>query len=204
MTSKNVIVDSSELESMNLDWQRRYQGRSKVALLPTSVEQVSAVLAHCNERGLAVVPQGGNTGQTGGSVPVFDEVIINLRKMNKVKGFDDVNGILHAQAGCVLEELEHYCADLGFQMPYTIGSRGSCLLGGNLATHAGGTKMVRHGPLRSNVVGLEAVMADGTIVRDMSAIRKDNSGYDIKQLFVGSEGTLGIITEAALRCPIAA
>lgn len=150
------------------------------------------------------MPQAGNTGQTGGSVPRFDEVIINVRKMNKIQGFDDVNGILSAQAGCILDDLEDYCSVRGFEMPYIIGSRGSCMLGGNLATNCGGTRMVRNGSLRENTVGIEAVLADGTIVRDMSAIRKDNSGYDIKQIMLGSEGSLGIITEAALRCPIKA
>ena len=125
-----------------------------------------------------------------------------MRKMDKILGFDDVNGIVSAQAGCILGNLENYCNVRGFQMPYNIGSYGSCMLGGNLATNCGGTRMVRHGSLRENTVGLEAVLANETIIRDMSAIRKDNSGYDIKQLFISSEGSLGVITAAALRCPI--
>ena len=164
---------------------------------------MSALLKYCNERKLAVVPQGGNTGQVGGSVPAFDEVIINVKKMNKILAFDDVNGILSAQAGCVLEEMHNYVSDLGFDIPYNIGSRGSCMLGGNLATACGGSTAVKHKMLRHNVVGLEAVLADGTILRDMSTMRKDNSGYDLKQLIIGSEGTLGLITEAALNCPLA-
>ena len=135
-------------------------------------------------------------------MPIFDEVILSCKKMNKILDFDNVNGILSAQAGCILEDMSNYVNERGYDMPYNIGSRGSCMLGGNLATNCGGSKFIRYKSLRSNVVGLEAVLADGTILNDMSTMRKDNSGYDLKQLFIGSEGTLGIITEAALTTPI--
>jgi len=149
-----------------------------------------------------VVPQGGNTGLTGASVPVFDEVILSMRKMNQIRAFDPVNGILSAEAGCILQEIDDYVNDRGFEIPHHIGSRGSCMLGGNLATNVGGSKVVRNKSLRANLVGIEAVLADGTILEDMSAMRKNNSGYDLKQLFVGSEGTLGVMTAAAVTCPI--
>ena len=138
----------------------------------------------------------------GGSVPVFDEVIVNVKKMNQILAFDDVNGILSAQAGCILEDMNDYVLERGFDMCYNIGSRGSCMLGGNLATNCGGSKVIRYGSLRSNLVGLEAVLADGTVLNEMSTMRKDNTGYDLKQLFLGSEGTLGLITQAALTCPV--
>ena len=122
--------------------------------------------------------------------------------MNFVGEFDDVNGILSGQAGCIADNLSSYLKRFGHDLPYALGSSGSCMLGGNIATNAGGSKQIRHGSLRSNVVGLEAVLADGTILNDMSSIRKNNSGYDLKQLFIGSEGTLGIITQAAITCPL--
>ena len=121
--------------------------------------------------------------------------------MNKIIAFDDVNGILSAQAGCILEDMSNYVLERGYDMPYNLGSRGSCMLGGNLATNVGGSKVIRYKTLRSNTVGLEAVLADGTILNDMSTMRKDNSGYDLKQLMIGSEGTLGLITSAAITCP---
>lgn len=132
---------------------------------------------------------------------MHDEVIVSVRKMNRILALDDINGILSAQAGCVLENMNDYVLERGFDMPYNIGSRGSCMLGGNLATNCGGSSVIRNGFLRANTVGLEAVLADGTIMNDMSTMRKDNSGYDLKQLMIGSEGTLGIITAAALTCP---
>lgn len=122
--------------------------------------------------------------------------------MNNVQKFDDFNGILSAEAGCIAEDISSHVQGYGHELPYNLGSRGSCCLGGNIATNVGGSKYVKHGSLRQNVVGLEAVLADGTVLNDMSTIRKDNAGYDLKQLFIGSEGTLGIITKAALKCPI--
>ena len=122
--------------------------------------------------------------------------------MNKVLDFDSINGIVSAQAGCILEELNNFVLDRGFDMCYNIGSRGSCQLGGNISSNAGGSKIIRYGSLKSNIVGLEAVLADGTILNDMSTMCKDNTGYDLKQLFIGSEGTLGLITGAAVKCPI--
>ena len=122
--------------------------------------------------------------------------------MNKIIAFDDVNQILSAQAGCILEDMNNYVNERGFDLPYNIGSRGSCMLGGNLATNCGGSKYIRHKSIRDNTVGLEAVLADGTILNDMSTMMKDNSGYDLKQLLIGSEGSLGIITGGAIKCPI--
>ena len=200
--SKRVIRDPFELDIMNTDWTNRWKGNSQLALFPTSTEEVSALLAYCNEKRLAVVPQAGRTGLIGGSIPIFDEIILSVKKMNCVGEFDDINGILSGQAGCIADNLSSYLKSYGYDLPYALASSGSCMLGGNIATNAGGSKQIRHGSLRSNVVGLEAVLADGTILNDMSTIRKNNSGYDLKQLFIGSEGTLGIITQAAITCPL--
>ena len=199
--AKSVVTDTDELDALNTDWTARWKGHSQLALFPQSKQEVAAALKYCNERSLAVVPQAGRTGLIGGSVPIFDEVILSVKKMNRVIHFDEVNGILSAEAGIVMDDMAAYVNDHGYDLPYNLGSRGSCCLGGNVATNAGGSKQVKHGSLRSNIVGIEAVTANGTILNDMSTIRKDNSGYDIKQLFIGSEGTLGVITEAALKCP---
>ena len=147
-------------------------------------------MKYCNERRLAVVPQGGRTGLVGGSVPVFDEVIVNTQRMNNILGFDESYGILSAEAGCVLSELQDFAKARGFEVPLDLGAKGSCFIGGNLATNAGGIKFIRHNSLHANCVGLTTVLADGTVLRDMSALRKDNTGTDLKHLFIGSEGTL--------------
>jgi D-2-hydroxyglutarate dehydrogenase len=179
----------------------KYEGHSQVALKPRSTEQISQLLSHCHSRRLAVVPQGGNTGLVGGSVPVFDEIIINTSSMNKIIDFDPVSGVLTCQAGCILESLDVYLSPLGYTVPIDLGAKGSCHIGGNVATNAGGLRLLRYGSLHGSVLGLEAVLADGAVLDTLSTLRKDNTGYDLKQLFIGSEGTLGIVTQVALLCP---
>jgi len=159
------------------------------------------VLKHANERGLAVVPQGGNTGLVGGSVPVHDELVLSLLRMNKVEHFDARSGIVTVEGGMVLEQLDNYLADQGFMVPLDLGAKGTCTIGGNAATNAGGLRYLRYGSLRGNILGIEAVLADGTVVDSLSALRKDNTGYGLPQLFIGSEGTLGVITRMTLLVP---
>ena len=197
----NIITDSATLEGYNTDWMRKYRGKSTLALRPGSTAEVSAILAHCNARRLPVVPQGGNTGLVGGSVAVDDEIVISLGRMNAVRSVDVDAGHLVCEAGCVLEALQGHVAELGFTMPLDLGAKGSCQIGGNLATNAGGLRYLRYGSLRGSVLGLEAVLADGTVLDNLVSLRKDNTGYDIKQLFIGSEGTLGIITTVAIALP---
>ncbi|XP_057952890.1 D-2-hydroxyglutarate dehydrogenase, mitochondrial isoform X2 [Malania oleifera] len=163
--------------------------------------QVSQILKYCNSRCLAVVPQGGNTGLVGGSVPVFDEVIINMGSMNKVISFDMVSGILVCEAGCILEYLVSFLDGNGFIMPLDLGAKGSCQIGGNVSTNAGGLRLVRYGSLHGTVLGLEAVLADGTVLDMLGTLRKDNTGYDLKHLFIGSEGSLGIVTKVSILTP---
>jgi FAD/FMN-containing dehydrogenase len=179
----------------------KYHGKSKLVLRPTNALEVSKILEYCSERRLAVVPQGGNTGLVGGSVPLNDEIILSLNRMNKIHEFDSISGILTCDSGCILENLSNYLDKKGFIMPIDLGAKGSCHIGGNIATNAGGLRYVKYGSLHGSVLGLEVVTATGKILNLLSNLRKDNTGYDLKQLFIGSEGTLGIITKASILTP---
>ncbi|KAM6357752.1 D-2-hydroxyglutarate dehydrogenase, mitochondrial isoform 2-T4 [Alca torda] len=196
-----VITNPEELKPFNVDWLKSVRGCSKLMLKPQTTAEVSQVLRYCHERNLAVNPQGGNTGLVGGSVPVFDEIILSTVLMNRIISFDKVSGILVCQAGCVLEKLNEYLEEQGFIMPLDLGAKGSCHIGGNVATNAGGLRLLRYGSLRGTVLGLEVVLADGSALDCLASLRKDNTGYDLKQLFIGSEGTLGVITAVSILCP---
>jgi FAD/FMN-containing dehydrogenase len=137
----------------------------------------------------------------GGSVPVFDEIIISTSLMNQIISLDEEAGVLVCQAGCVLEYLDNYLAEKGLMMPLDLGAKGSCQIGGNVSTNAGGLRLLRYGSLHGNILGIESVLADGTVIDCLSTMRKDNTGYDLKQLFVGSEGTLGIVTAVSILTP---
>ncbi|XP_030351982.1 D-2-hydroxyglutarate dehydrogenase, mitochondrial isoform X1 [Strigops habroptila] len=196
-----VITNAEELKPFNVDWLKSVRGCSKLMLKPQTTAEVSQVLRYCYERNLAVNPQGGNTGLAGGSVPVFDEIILSTVLMNRITSFDKVSGILVCQAGCILEKLSEYLEEQGFIMPLDLGAKGSCHIGGNVATNAGGLRLLRYGSLRGTVLGLEVVLADGSALDCLASLRKDNTGYDLKQLFIGSEGTLGVITAVSILCP---
>lgn len=172
----NVVEDEDRLEVANMDWMRKYRGSSRIMLQPRTTDEVSQILKYCNSRRLAVVPQGGNTGLVGGSVPVFDEVIVNMGLMNKIISFDKVSGILVCEAGCVLENLESFLENEGFVMPLDLGAKGSCQIGGNVSTNAGGLRLVRYGSLHGNVLGIEAVLANGTVLDMLGTLHKDNTG----------------------------
>ena len=205
--SEAAIIDGvtkdalSDLEPFNADWMRKYKGQSKLVIKPGSTKEVSEVLKYCNDNMLAVVPQGGNSGLVGGSVPVFDEVIINMSRMKQIRSFDDISGTLVIDAGCILENVDQYLAERNYIFPLDLGAKGSCHIGGNVSTNAGGLRLLRYGSLHGNVLGIEAVLPDGTIVDDLSTLRKNNTGYDLKQLFIGAEGTIGIITGISVICP---
>uniref|UniRef100_UPI0037E82D1D D-2-hydroxyglutarate dehydrogenase, mitochondrial isoform X2 n=1 Tax=Semicossyphus pulcher TaxID=241346 RepID=UPI0037E82D1D len=173
----------------------------EVLLRPKTTQEVSQILKYCNSRNLAVNPQGGNTGLVGGSVPVYDEIILSTALMNNILTFDSISGILTCQAGCVLENLSVYLEERDFIMPLDLGAKGSCHIGGNVATNAGGLRLLRYGSLHGTVLGLEVVLADGRVLDCLATLRKDNTGYDLKQLFIGSEGTLGVITAVSILCP---
>ena len=192
---------TDDLEAFNGDWMRKYRGHTKLVLKPGSTEEVSKVLKYCNDNLLAVVPQGGNSGLVGGSVPVFDEIVISMSRMNEIRSFDEVSGALVVDAGCILEVVDNYLKEKNHIFPLDLGAKGSCHIGGNVATNAGGLRLLRYGSLHGNVLGIEAVLPDGTIVDDLSKLRKNNTGYDLKQLFIGGEGTIGIITGVSILCP---
>ncbi|KAH6624432.1 hypothetical protein B0J18DRAFT_178100 [Chaetomium sp. MPI-SDFR-AT-0129] len=192
---------ADDIEPFNTDWMRKYRGQCRLVLRPRTTEEVSRILKYCNDNMLAVVPQGGNTGLVGGSVPVFDEIVINMARMDKILEFDDVSGTLVAEAGCILEVVDQYLAAAGYIFPLDLGAKGSCHIGGNVSTNAGGLRLLRYGSLHGTVLGIEAVLADGTVVDDLCKLRKNNTGYDLKQLFIGAEGTIGIITKVSIQCP---
>lgn len=197
-----VTVDATgDLEPFNSDWMRKYKGHSKLVLKPQSTNEVSQILKYCNEKLLAVVPQGGNTGLVGGSVPVFDEIVINMSRMSQIRSFNEVSGTLVVEAGCILEVVDQFLVEKNHLFPLDLGAKGSCQIGGNVATNAGGLRLLRYGNLHGNVLGIEAVLPDGTVIDDLGVLRKNNTGYDIKQLFIGGEGTIGIITGVSILCP---
>lgn len=198
--SEAAAVTEDDLAPFNEDWMRKYRGQSRLVLRPGSTEDVSKILAYCNEHRLAVVPQGGNTGLVGGSVPVFDEIVISMGRMNQIRSFDEVSGALVIDAGCVLETVDQYLAQRGYIFPLDLGAKGSCQVGGNVSTNAGGLRLLRYGSLHGNVLGLEVVLPDGTVMDDLCTLRKNNTGYDLKQLFIGAEGTIGVITKLSVQC----
>ncbi|XP_073966159.1 D-2-hydroxyglutarate dehydrogenase, mitochondrial-like [Choristoneura fumiferana] len=202
LSEEQVLTEESDVLPFNIDWIKNCRGQSKVVLKPKSTKQVSEILAYCNKRQLAVCPQGGNTGLVGGSVPVFDEIVLSLSLMNKIISLDEISGALVCEAGCILETLDNYVKEQNLIMPLDLGAKGSCHIGGNVSTNAGGLRLLRYGNLHGSLMGVEAVKADGTVVDCIRTLKKDNTGYHLKHLFIGSEGTLGIVTKVAVHCPV--
>ncbi|GAA6001940.1 hypothetical protein JCM10207_002389 [Rhodosporidiobolus poonsookiae] len=199
-----------DLVAANSDWMDKYKGNSPVLLKPKTTDEVSKILAYCYKKRIAVVPQGGNTGLVGGGVPVYDELILSTEGLNKIRDFDDVSGIITADAGAILEVMSNFLAPKGYMMPLDLGAKGSCHIGGNVSTNAGGLRLLRYGSLHGTVLGIEAVLPDenGTVLSinmpgdgKAGALRKDNTGYDLKQLFIGAEGTLGVVTGVSILTP---
>ena len=177
------------------------QGRTPLLLRPDSTAEVAALLALCHEHRVPVVPQGGNTGLVGAGVPDASGrlVVLSLGRLDRIREVDALNDTLTAEAGCVLETVQNAAAEVDRLFPLALGAQGSCQIGGNLSANAGGTNVLRYGMARALVLGLEVVLADGRVWDGLRSLRKDNTGYDLKQLFVGAEGTLGVITAAVLR-----
>ena len=196
----NVLVEG-DLSAYEQDWRKRYRGRALAVVRPANTTEVSAVVRLCARHGAGLVPQGGNTGLVGGSVPDASgtQVLLSLSRMNRVRGLDAANLTLTVEAGCVLQVVQETAAAQGFLFPLSLAAEGSCTLGGNLATNAGGTQVLRYGNARELCLGLEVVTAQGEVWDGLAGLRKDNTGYDLRDLFIGSEGTLGVITAATLK-----
>jgi FAD/FMN-containing dehydrogenase len=178
-----------------------YHGRAAAVVLPRETAQVARLLAWCNAHRVPVVPQGGNTGYCGGATPDASgrAIVLAMGRMNRIRAVNAANFALTAEAGCTLASVQEAAAAADRLFPLSLGSEGTCQIGGNIATNAGGTAVLRYGPMRELVMGIEAVLPDGSVVSQLSPLRKDNTGYDIRQLLIGSEGTLGIITAATLK-----
>lgn len=199
--NRNVLTEATDTAGYYQDWRGRYRSEGEAVLLPASTEEVSAILRLCAGHDVAVVPQAGNTGLTGGAVVPGGRkaVILNVSRMNRIRDVDPLNNSLVAEAGCILANVREIAEAHDRLFPMLLGSVGSCEVGGLVSTNAGGTGVLRYGNMRELVLGLEVVLPSGETWNGLKSLRKDNSGYDLKQMFVGAEGTLGIVTAASLK-----
>jgi FAD/FMN-containing dehydrogenase len=198
---EHAIRDEAAMAPYLVEWRDRYHGKAALVLKPGETEQVSAILKLANETRMAIVPQGGNTGLVGGQIPfeTGHEVVVSLERLDRVRNIDLASNCMTVEAGLVLALARQVAANAGRLFPLSLASEGSCQIGGVLATNAGGVAVLAYGSARDLALGLEVVLADGTVWNGLKSLRKDNSGYDLRDLFIGSEGTLGIITAAVLR-----
>ncbi|PTT79483.1 hydroxyacid dehydrogenase [Pelomonas sp. HMWF004] len=195
------MLRGGDLSAYETDWRKRYPGQALAVARPASTDEVATVLRLCHEHRVPVVPQGGNTGLVGGSTPDDSgrQLLLSLTRMKRIRSLDAANLSLTAEAGCVLAEVQAAAREAGLLFPLSLAAEGSCTLGGNLATNAGGTQVLRYGNARELCLGLEVVTATGEVWHGLSGLRKDNTGYDLRDLFIGSEGTLGVITAATVK-----
>lgn len=196
-----LLTAEADMAPYLTDWRGRYHGRARAVVRPADTRQVSAVLSACAAARVAVVPQGGNTGLCGGATPDGSgaQIVLSLSALRAVREVDAANHTLTVEAGCTLAQVREAAAAAGRLFPLSLASEGSCQIGGNIATNAGGVHVLRYGTMRDLVLGLEVVLPDGTVWNGLRGLRKDNTGYDLKQLFIGAEGTLGVITAAVLK-----
>src|SRR5580704_2605492 len=196
-----VLTADADTAPFLVDLRRLYHGSALAVALPRDVGQVAHIVAWCNQRRVGLVPQGGNTGYCGGATPdeTGRQLLLSVRRLNRIRSVDANNFSLTAEAGCVLERVQQAADAAERFFPLSLGSEGSCQIGGNLATNAGGLNVVRYGMARDLTLGIEAVLPDGQVFDGLKSLRKDNTGYDLKSLLVGSEGTLGVITAATLK-----
>ncbi|GGB51664.1 oxidoreductase [Roseibium aquae] len=199
--SANVLTAPADKAPYLVEWRDLYQGQTPMVLRPGSTAEVSAIIRYANQNNLKIVPQGGNTGLVGGQIPqeTGQEIVLSLGRMNKVRQVDPEGFAITVEAGVVLETLQNEAEKAGRLFPLSLGAQGSCQIGGNISTNAGGTSVLAYGNTRDLVLGLEVVLPNGEIWNGLRSLRKDNTGYDLKHLFIGAEGTLGIITAATLK-----
>lgn len=197
----HVITDPDAVAPFSIDWRRRWSGRPLAVVKPGSTAETAAVVALCAATRTAVIPQGGNTGLCGGATPDSSgrQLIVNLSRLNRVRSLDTVNNTMTVEAGCVLATLQQVADEADRLFPLSLAAEGSCQIGGNLSTNAGGVQVLRYGNARELTLGLEVVLPSGEVWDGLRGLRKDNTGYDLKQLFIGAEGTLGVITAAVLK-----
>src|SRR5574343_1337592 len=200
-TAVRIPTPEDPLDAHQVDWRKRYRGQALAIVCPANTQEVAEIVRLCGRHRVSIVPQGGNTSLVGGSVPddSGQQIVLNLRRLNRVLDVDAANLSMTVQAGCLLADVQRAADAAGLLFPLSLASEGSCTIGGNLATNAGGTQVLRYGTARELCLGLEAVTAQGEIWDGLKALRKDNSGYALRDLLIGSEGTLGIITAATLR-----
>ena len=198
---RGLTTDADLLSPWLTDWRGRYSGNALALASPASTAEVSGLVKLCGEYGIPIVPQGGNSGMSGGATPddSGNAIILSLRRMNRIRKFAPVERKITCEAGMVLQSLHDAVEAEGLRFPLTLGGKGSATIGGLISTNAGGTQVLRHGTMRAQVLGLEAVLADGSVFDALATLKKDNRGFDLKQLLIGSEGTLGIVTAATLR-----
>ncbi len=193
-----ITTDVSDLDPHEREGRGLYRGKAMALAKPRNTEEVSTIVKLAQEAQVPIVAHSGNTGLTGGGVP-FDALVLSTERMNKIRDLDIANATLTAEAGCILADVQRAASDASMLFPLSLGSEGSCRIGGNVSSNAGGIGVLRYGNMRDLVLGLEVVLADGRIWNGLKVLRKDNAGYDLKHLFIGSEGTLGIVTAASLK-----
>ena len=195
------MLTQGDLSAWELDWRKRERGMALAVVRPASTDEVARVVQACAAAQVSIVPQGGNTGMVVGSTPDASgaQLVLSLTRMNRIRVLDAANLTVTVEAGCVLQALQEACEQQGFLFPLSLAAEGSCTIGGNLSTNAGGTQVVRYGNTRELCLGLEVVTAAGEVWDGLSGLRKDNTGYDLRHLFIGSEGTLGVITAATMK-----
>jgi len=199
LDDKGLVTASSEAEPYLTESRGRYRSEASVIARPVNTDQVAAIVHACSDEKVSLVPQGGNTGLCGGAVAGARQLILSLERLDRVRDLDLANNTITVESGCILANLQQQALSANRYFPLSLGAEGSCQIGGNLATNAGGVNVLRYGNAREQVLGIEAVMPSGEVLSDLNGLRKNNTGYDLKQLLIGSEGTLGIITAAVLK-----